>query len=735
MNIASDIAATGVAAGMGMASTNMVFGSRVEGLATSLHFTPIVNLPLLVMLFAVGMALFVISVLHYKRALLWRMLVLSLFMLVLLNPSLLKEERNYTKDVVAIVIDQSASQEFGKRAERSQDALTYIQDTLKNNDNFEVRVIQAPLDKALSSRTNLFSALDQALSDIPARRRAGVIIISDGQIHDVPKISEHYEHYKNKSAYGPVHLLLSGRENDKDRRIVVTSASAYGLVGKSISVTYKIEDTDNINQDKARVSLQYHDGKQRSFYVRVNEEQTLELPIVSVGQNFFTLSVDGVADEITMVNNKTALLVNGVRDRLKVLLISGIPHSGERTWRDLLTSDPGVDLVHFTILREPDKMDYTPRKELSLIAFPFNELFNVKLYDFDLIIFDQYRVNNILPDIYFQNIVRYVRMGGAFLSSNGSAFATGNSSIYDTPLGGILPASPTGKILENRYKPTVTKLGHLHPVTRNLVWNNRVSVLGKKEPWGDWLRYIDIKANRGDVLMSAGNVSGEEKPLLVLDRVDKGRVAQLSSDHIWLWSRGFDGGGPHAELLRRIVHWLMKEPDLDERAFAVRVNKNQITIEKQSFGESEETLSMQTPDGETKLVTLKKNARDMLVHNIQAEKLGIYSFQDALGMRKSVIIGDTDPLEFDGVITTPKLLEPLIKSTGGTYIWLDKTPHPDIRTFKNAQSYGGSDWLALQQNGDFTVTRVRDIALFPKWISLLLLFSALLFLWWKEGKS
>lgn len=696
-------------------------------LAASLHFTPVVDWPFMVVLVATGVVLFVFSAFYHKRALGWRCLMFALFMLVLFNPSLLKEDRNYTQDIVALVVDQSASQSFGERMKHAENALSYVQKTLEEESDFSVRVIHAPLDQMLSSRTDLFSALDQALADIPAKRRAGVIVISDGQIHDVPQDVERY-----KDAYGPVHLLLTGRKGEKDRRIVVTNASAYGLVGENISVIYRIEDTSNITQNEAKVTLQLHDGTERNFYVPVNNEQTLNLPITSAGQNIFTLSVDGVADEITLSNNKTAILVNGVRDRLKVLLISGIPHSGERPWRDLLTSDPGVDLVHFTILREPQKLDYTPRNELSLIAFPFNELFNVKLHDFDLIIFDQYRVNNILPDIYFHNIVRYVRMGGAFLSSSGPAFAS-RSSIYDTPLGEILPGSPTGHVTEEKYTPQITVLGHKHPVTRSLVWNNRASTSGEKEPWGDWLRYINVKANRGDILMSAG--SEKDKPLLILDRVDKGRVAQLSSDHIWLWSRGYDGGGPHAELLRRIVHWLMKEPDLDERAFDVHVNKDQVTIEKQSFGKSEETMSMQTPDGKSRLITLKENTQGMLFHKLKAETLGIYAFEDVQGMRKFAIIGDINPPELDGVITTPKLMQPLIELTGGTHIWLSDTPRPSLRAYKKALRYGGSDWLALRHNDDFTVTRVKDIALLPEWASLLALLCALLLLWWKEGRS
>ncbi len=697
------------------------------GLTASLHFTPIIGWPWLAALIALGFALLIMTVIYYRRGLVWRCFMFALFMLVLFNPSLLKEERNQTRDVAAIIVDESMSQDFEKRSMRAQKALSYVQKALAKDDVFDVRVVHAPLEQTLSARTDLFSALDNALADVPTKRRAGVIVISDGQIHDVPKDIERY-----KDLYGPVHLLLTGQKDEKDRRIVVTNASAYGLVGKTISISYKIEDTENIAQKEARVTLQYHDGSRHNYYVPVNEEQTIDLPITSAGQNIFSLSVDSVSDEITFTNNKTAIVVNGVRDRLKVLLISGIPHSGERTWRDLLTSDPGVDLVHFTILREPQKLDYTPRKELSLIAFPFDELFNVKIYDFDLIIFDQYRVNDILPDIYFQNIVRYVRMGGAFLSANGPAFA-GRSSIYDTPLGDILPASPTGKVTEERYKPVVTPLGHQHPVTRALLWGNRGSIAEEEEPWGSWLRYIDIKANRGDVLMSAGG--GDNKPLLILDRVDKGRVAQLSSDHIWLWAQGFDGGGPHAELLRRIVHWLMKEPELDERAFNVSVNKDQITIEKQSFGKDEETMSVRNPDGEVELIALKKNAQNMLVHKMTAKSLGVYAFEDVQGMQKSVIVGDINPLELEGVISTPDIMRSLVEATGGTHIWLNDTPDPVLRASRKARRYGGSNWLALRQNGDFTVSRVKDITLLPEWLSLLILFSSLLFLWWKEGRG
>ena len=693
-------------------------------LSTTLHFTPFLDWPWIWAIAFIGLVLLALSFLRYKRGIIMRSVMFIAFILALLNPSLLKEERNYVKDVAVVVVDQSTSQNFEKRTERTQKALSYIQGELERSNTFDVRVIKAPKNGTLTNRTDLFSALDQALSDVPPKRRAGVIFLTDGQIHDVPKSALQYK------SYGPVHALLSGKKNEKDRQIVVTHASAYGLVGKDITVKYRVEDTRNIGASQAQVTLTLHDGTQRFFTVPVNKEQTLTVPILNSGQNVFSLEVEAVRDEITTSNNKTVILVNGVRDRLKVLLVSGIPHSGERTWRDLLTSDPGVDLIHFTILREPQKFDYTPKNELSLIAFPFQELFEIKLYDFDLIIFDRYRVNNILPDRYFRNIVKYVREGGAFLEASGPAFA-GKRSIYDTPLGDILPGSPTGNITEHQYTPAITKLGHQHPVTKSMVWNNKVLDGEDKENWGPWLRYIDINRKRGDVLMNGA----EGKPLLILDRVGKGRVAQLSSDHIWLWSRGYEGGGPHAELLRRIVHWLMKEPELDERALDVHVNQGVITVKKQGYGKQAEVIAMTTPDGENQTITLKADESGMLTYKQRVNNLGIYAFEDVNGTRKFAIVGDLNPPELSGVITTDRLLKPLVEASGGATIWLDDIPKPKISVSSNARHYGGSNWLALKRNDDFTVSGVRDIALLPEWMTLLILFSILLLLWWKEGQN
>ncbi len=698
--------------------------STQPDISTTLHFTPLLEEQYLWPMAFVGVVLLVISFLYYKGGMIARALAFSVFMAVMLNPSILKEDRKYVKDVAVIVVDNSPSQKIGKRAERTRVALESISKQIKDMNMFDLRIIHAPNGDELTNKTELFKLLDQRLKDVPKKQRAGVVFITDGQIHDVPVNKEHYDDY------GPVHNLLSGQKNEKDRQIIITNAPAYGLVGKDVTVKYRVEDTKNINEEYADITLTLHDGTYQTFKVPVNKEQEILLPLNHPSQNIYTLEVNTIKGEITTANNKSAIIINGVRDRLKVLLVSGIPHTGERTWRDLLTSDPGVDLVHFTILREPQKFDYTPKNEMSLIAFPFRELFEVKLYDFDLIIFDRYRVNNILPRHYFNNIARYVREGGAFLEASGPAFAT-RRSVGNTAIGDILPGKATGRILEKSFTPQLSELGMNHPVTKNLIWNNSISEKGKEPPWGPWMRTVILDPVRGDQLMTSVN----DWPLLLLDRVGKGRVAQISSDHIWMWSRGYKNGGPHAELLRRIVHWLMKEPELDERALDITIHKSDITVRKQNHKKvSEESLAITLPSGEYIAAKLKDNGQSSLEYKHHADQLGIYSFEDINKERKFAVIGEVNPPELRGIKTTAEKLMPLVKKSKGTTIWLDKAPKPKVKASKNSRHYGGSNWLSFKLNNDHTVTSVKGISILPKWAMMIMLISALLLLWFREGK-
>ncbi|MCB1531602.1 MAG: hypothetical protein KDJ35_01920 [Alphaproteobacteria bacterium] len=689
--------------------------------AFDIQFDYLISPIWIAVLAGLALLLLTLSLWRFKKILLLRIGCVALFLLALANPSLLEEVRTPAKDVVVIVKDQSPSQSFAERTERSEAALTHLKESLSRYETLDVRIIEAPAQDTLANETLLFDALRSALSDVPPARRGGVIFISDGQIHDVPHALQ------NADEFGPIHLLLSGTHDEKDRQITILEAPSYGLIGQSVTLRYKIEDTDNINETQATVTISNPDAPPETFSVPTGTELTLDLPVTHAGQNVFEISVNGIDNEITEINNKAALIVNGVRDRLKVLLVSGKPHAGGRTWRDLLTADPGVDLVHFTILREPDKMDATPQNELSLIAFPFRELFEIKLYDFDLIIFDRYQLNRILPENYFNNIVRYVEQGGALLEASGPAFA-GNDSLYYTNLMQILPGAPTGDIIQTSYRPARTENGNTHPVTKNLLWSTSAD---GEQAWGHWLRQVDITPQSGDVLMTGV----QNKPLLILDRVQEGRVAQIASDQIWLWSRGYDGGGPHAELLKRIVHWLMKEPELDEKALSIQVDGRKISLSLQDYNAPAREVTMTKPDGQTAAIVLSPAEGKLLSATINADQLGIYEFQTQDKQKRYAAVGELSPPELTGIKTTEAPMHPILESTGGGALWLVDTPQPRIRYLENGKNFAGRDWIALRKNNNFTVSRLKKTSIFSPLLTVLMLVGFSVLLWWRESRK
>src|SRR5690554_230414 len=544
-------------------------------MAWNIVFEPLFPLVLILALALPAVALLAYSALRRARGTPWRVAATAFLVLMLLNPTIRNEEREMVPDIAAIVVDRSQSQEIGSRPDETSAALERISERLAREEGIEVRVVTARNNPQDETGTALFGALEEAFADVPRERVAGAIFITDGQAHDVPR------HAGELGFDAPVHALIVGRKGEKDRRLRIIEAPRFGIVGEPVELTFRVDETsagDTPTGERARVTVSVDGEKVAEADAPVGEDAKLTLSLQHGGANVIEIDVEEGPDELTMLNNRAVVVANGVRDRLRVLLVSGEPHPGERTWRNLLKSDPSVDLVHFTILRPPEKQDGTPIDELSLIAFPTRELFDEKLDQFDLIIFDRYRRRGVLPLAYFLNIVDYVEGGGAFLASTGPAFAS-PFSIYRTPLAAILPARPTGSISEGGYKPGVTPTGERHPVTADLPGSG-----GPDETphWGRWFRSIDAVADKGEVVME----TPDGKPLMVLGRAGEGRVAQIMSDHIWLWSRGFEGGGPQAEVLRRLAHWLMKEPDLEEENLSASVQGGLLTIRRRTMDDA-----------------------------------------------------------------------------------------------------------------------------------------------------
>jgi len=647
-----------------------------------------------------------------------RILALALILLALANPSFTREDREPLSSVAAVVIDKSPSQNFGDRTNETAKAQAALVDSLKKIGGLEVRVVEAGQADGETDGTRLFSALSSALSDVPVDRVAGAFLITDGRVHDIPA---------NASALGfqaPVHALITGRKDERDRRIAISAAPRFGIVGQVQTITYRLDD-QGVSGQRAKVVVRYDGEVINERTVLSGQTVNVDVDIKHAGQNIVEIEASALDNELTLVNNRAVVAIDGVRDKLRVLLVSGEPHSGERTWRNLLKSDASVDLVHFTILRPPEKQDGTPINELSLIAFPTRELFQQKINEFQLIIFDRYARQGVLPIAYFDNIARYVRSGGAVLVSAGPDYAS-TTSIWRTPLDSVLPAEPVG-VTEKPYFAQLSDIGKRHPVTRGLEGANT-------EPphWSRFFRTVDTRNTTVPPVMTGA----DGKPLLLLSRFGEGRVALLLSDHIWLWARGYEGGGPHLDLLRRTSHWLMKQPDLDEEALHLQVRGHDLLVQRQTMADSVAPVTVTSPSGAARELTLSAGEPGTWTATMPANELGLWQATD--GTLKALInVGPTNPKEFSEVTSTTETLMPLTRATGGDarrVVDGSSIDLPRIVPVRAASMFHGDGWMGVRMRDASVVRGVGVLPIFAGLIGLLLLLGAFAFTWLREGR-
>lgn len=682
-------------------------------------FSPLIA-PVALMLLA-GLLTVLLAYATWARLAGWWLRGLGALVLLatLANPSLQNEDRRPLSDIVIVVVDDSASQKIGVRPAQTQAALDRVKAEVAALPNTELRVVQVG-DAPGNEGTLLMTALSEALADEPRGRVAGMILLTDGQLHDMDRAPD---------LPAPLHALLTGEKTDWDRRLSVTNAPAFAILGEPVTLTLRMEDQGAVPQDQtgtATLQMSIDGGPVSEIEAPVNRDLELPVTLPHGGINVIQFSVPAAAGELTDRNNSAVVQINGVRDRLRVLLVSGEPHAGERTWRNLLKSDSSVDLVHFTILRPPEKQDGVPVSELSLIAFPTRELFLEKIDEFDLIIFDRYQRRGILPEVYFENIRRYVQDGGALLVVAGPDFASA-LSLYRSPLGDILPAAPTARVIERGYLPTITDVGRRHPVTEGLDGATAPKD-GAGEPWGRWLRQIDLMPKSGEVVMSGV----EGRPLLVLDRVGEGRVALLASDQAWLWDRGFEGGGPQQELLRRLAHWMMKEPELEEEALWAEPDGAAMTIVRRTLSETAGDLTITGPDGTQQVVTAVEVSPGRFEAYLDGLGIGLYRITDGK-LDAVAALGPSAPREFEQTIASGALLDPAVKaSRGGVRALADGIPQ--LRQVSDGRPAAGRGWIGITPRGAYQTAQVTVRPLLPAWLCLLLAGLFVIAAWLWEGR-
>jgi hypothetical protein len=610
---------------------------------------------------------------------------------ILSGPMLVRETTRPLPDVLAIAVDRSASMAIGQRATTARVALHDLQAQAAKIPGLQLRVVDIPASQ--SGGTALVSTLRDALEDVPAAQLAGTVAITDGEIADAPLIPPF-------AAPFTALLIANGEETDRELRLL--AAPAYGLVGKTVTMRLEVFDHGmNDSGALADVTVTEDGAPVWTGGAMIGTPIDVQIPVNHAGPAVVAAATAPLPGEVSAVNDQTAFTLNGVARKLEVVLISGNPNQSERSWRLLLKSDPAVELVHFTILRTPDEMLDAPANAVALVPFPVEELFQTDISKFDLIVLDQFNSSGLLPPQYLGNIARYVQRGGALLVQVGPEFSTADSLAL-TPLAPILPAipSPPGTITQN-FSPSVTDIGARDPVTSPFAG----------QTLAPWERLEASAPAAGNVLMTA---TPDKWPLLVLAKEGQGRVGMLLSDQFWLWTRGGAHDGPAVPLLRRVVHWLLREPALEAEALSAKIDNGRITVTRQTLSaDNPGDATVTAPDGSARTVSLAMQAPGIYMGSLPAAQAGVWTVREG-GMTIFATMQPDNAEEYQDLAATADLVKPL-----GQTVWLGRTPHPNLAAMLRRQH-------AMQ------VTGTRNVPLLPPLPAMILAVGLLGAAWWRE---
>ncbi|WP_417813280.1 hypothetical protein [Thalassospira alkalitolerans] len=653
------------------------------------------------------------------RGTIWRAIAMAIMVLALIAPQFTDQDREKLSDIILVLVDRSASQNIGSRAEQTDAAISQIRNHFTDDPTIELRFEDVPGE----TDTRMFTTLDRLLGGIPRERLGGVVMITDGQIHDIPS---------SLDLGAPLHALITGRDDERDRRLQIHQTADYGIVGKNADFMVEAIDHSLAQGSPVSVRMLHEDGTERNLILPANEPHRVTIPVPHAGPVIAELRMDETANETDQTNNRLILETTGVRDRLRVLLLSGEPHPGERAWRNLLRADPGVDLVHFTILRPPEKGDDTPINELALIPFPIRDLFEVRLRQFDLIIFDRYQMRGVLPSHYLEKVVDYVKWGGAALVVAGPEYL-GPDGLSNTVLGDLMPATATGRMIEQPFVPQVNAAGRIHPVTAPIAGS-----INTPPKWGRWYRQVETHEAGNDVMTLL--VGADDLPLLTLRRIEEGRAAMLSSDQMWLWQRGHNGGGPIAELLRRLSHWLMKEPALDENTITTErsADGNSLILTWRKIGAEPTIATGANPEtGIVVRATFERQSDQTWQATLPISERGLIRVQalDGKDSAQTALHVDRDVLtsERRNTNSTADLLTDIVHANDG-YIGRIEMGLPEFRRMRDDRNWHGSNWAGLMETESYRTVIGGITNLLPLPIIAILVGLICLFGWRIESK-
>ena len=687
-----------------------------------MFFAPILQIEY-IFIFTIFFILSIIICFYYKIKYLYlRVLIFLTFLIFILNPQINKKHAEFHKDIVIVVTDMTQSIIETRKDKEVETIHKDLSSQLYKLGNIEQINIKLNNNKIIEynekeKETSLFKEVNNVINNLNIERLSGIIVITDGQILDL-------HNYNKLLSKTPIHYILVGNKKEKDRILKTTNVPKYAILGKKYELS--VEIIDNIEKKDLKTEFFLNEKLVDTKYLSPNNNFKIPLPKLSIGKNILEIRTEEANKEISKLNNYQIHEIDGIQNKLKVMLISGEPNMGLRNLRNILNSDPNIELLHFTILRPPTKRDLTPVKELSLIPFPTQELFAADISKFNLIIFDQYGLQGILPPKYLENISNFVFSGGALLDIVGKKHLT-RDSLINSPIKQILPTKPLESISNESFRPKLTGVGKRHPITNKLKNNYR------EKPWGKWTNYTRSQLTSGKVLLHH-----ENDPLLAVDNVGKGRVVQILSSDSWIWQKSQDNKGPLIELTRNIIQWLLKNPKLEENFVNFYKDNNLIKIKLNSVSSGDINTKIVTPNKKSINLKLKDTGNGIFEGEFKSLERGKFQmiWKDKI---KYFILDDINNKEVEEIISTDNKIksyieENIIFTKNFNVVWNDGDTPKIIRIYNN-KILSGKNWIGVLEKNAPKISEISKQKLFNWYTIFMFLVFLIFFCWYKEGRN
>jgi uncharacterized membrane protein len=661
-----------------------------------------------------------------------RILAFLLLLVALLQPNLGLMKKRFIKPIIAVLVDTSSSMTIKDMAEGQPriEAVKKVFNTLKEEGkldklakdhevhSFQFSDILSPIElanfqnlEARGSKTQLIYALNQLHKDFSNQALEAIFVFSDG-IDNVVSSPQALENRKipiyTFGVGDPQKLIDVQIANlvtdefaflDKEVEIDVT-VRGMGLKGKSVPIT--------LTQNGAPLAIQSVE------FPRDSHETMLKLSFTprETGTFDYLVSIPIQAGEVVTDNNKKHFTLQVVRNKLRVLFVSGNPRWEYRFLRRALKKDPNVELVSFMILRSAFDIVDVPNDQLSLIPFPVHRLFTEDLPKFDLLIFDNFDYRPYFSPIYLENIRQFVEQQGKAFIMIGGEHSFNNGSYQFTPLERIIPVDinrmssasqqpytqsqqggvPT--IYKDTFRIKLTEEGYTHPITRLLE-----DIEQNKKLWSEipksWGSNSVLKSKPGAITLGVHPTRKTEQgiamPVLIVQQIGEGRVMAMTSGSTWRWSfENIGKGGSdqyYLQFWRQAVRWLTKAPEL--RLVKLKTNKKdydrgedvniEVTVLNESYqplNEAELRLTLQKTDGTTQELSLfRSESTDGLFQTMtRPDQPGIYRLKVSakydgklLGEDQQIVEVSTSDLELENPGLNSNFLKTLSDLTSGAY--------------------------------------------------------------------